>query len=142
MEFYSYDVYTNLGMTAEAKSFYDRMVADTHTDNFPTAGVHWFRDWFFPLWRDHGHANMMVNYFKLLGDNFPKKANGVDFARNLNWGEFVHFMSAAAGKDLRALAGNAFGGWTSALDAQFQKVRTDFAAVNTGYVLEATPTPP
>jgi hypothetical protein len=141
MEFYIYDVYVNLGMADAAKKFYDRMVADSHTDSYPWAGTHWFRDWFYPLWRDHGGAKVMADYFKLLGDNFPKKSNGVDFARDLNWGEFVHFMSAAAGADLRDMAGKAFGGWV--WQAAFDKARTDFPGLNSRYTLGATPeTPP
>ncbi|MEC3980106.1 hypothetical protein [Amycolatopsis sp. H20-H5] len=126
MEFYIYDVYTSLGMTTEAESFYDRMMAADHVDSFPRAGTHWFRDWFYPLWRDHGHAQVMVRFFALLGQYFP--ASGQDFARSMNWGEFVHFMSGAAGVNLRGLATTAFG-WPSTWDTQFQQARRDFPQI-------------
>ncbi|MDQ1658797.1 MAG: hypothetical protein QOD41_3880 [Cryptosporangiaceae bacterium] len=124
MEFYIYDAYVALGMTAEAKAFYDKNI--TKSDSFPAANTHWFRDWFYPLWRDHGHAQVMVKYFQLLGSNFPTR--GENFSRNLNWGEFVHFMSGAAGVDLRAQATTAFG-WPASYEAQFQQARKDFPNV-------------
>ncbi|WP_328610322.1 hypothetical protein OG943_14710 [Amycolatopsis sp. NBC_00345] len=126
MEFYIYDAYTALGMNAEAQDFYDRMMADSHADDFPRAGTHWFRDWFYPLWRDHGHAQVMVRYFALLGQYFPN--NGTDFTRDLNWGEFVHFMSGAAGVNLKSLATTAFG-WPADWDAQFNQARADFPGI-------------
>jgi hypothetical protein len=96
MEFYQYDAYVALGMDADAKRVFDRFTATT--DGFPRAGTHWFRDWFYPLWKDHGHAQVMVKFFKLLSMYFPK-GNGKNpsYTRDLNWGEFVHFMSGAAG---------------------------------------------
>jgi hypothetical protein len=126
MEFYIYDAYVALGMTGEAQSFFNRMTAASHTDDFPVAGAHWFRDWFFPLWRDHGHAQVMVNYFQLLGRFFP--ANGQNFARDLNWGEFVHFMSGAAGTNLKPLATQAFG-WPAQWETQLQAAKRAFPQI-------------
>jgi hypothetical protein len=121
MEFYIYDAYVALGMTAEATAFYNKNI--TKSDSFPAANTHWFRDWFYPLWRDHGHAAVMVKYFALLGQYFP--ANGQNFSRNLNWGEFVHFMSGAAGVNLQPQAKTAFG-WPATYEAQFQQAKRDF----------------
>ena len=78
------------------------------SDTFPRANTHWFRDWFYPLWRDHGHAQAMVNFFKLLAKYFPTDSSGA-FSRDMNWGEFVHFMSGAAHADLLSQARTAFG---------------------------------
>jgi hypothetical protein len=124
MEFYQYDAYVALGMTAEAKRLFDRFTATT--DNFPRPGTRWFRDWFYPLWKDHGGAQVMVKFFKLLATHFPK--NGTSYSRNLNWGEFVHFMSGAAGKDLKMMATTAFG-WPPEREAQFTKARADFSMI-------------
>jgi hypothetical protein len=121
MEFYIYDAYVALGMTNEAKAFYDKNI--TKADSFPAANTHWFRDWFYPLWRDHGHAAVMVKFFQLLGQYFP--AQGDSFTRNLNWGEYVHFTSGAAGTDLRAQARTAFG-WPASYEAQYQQAKRDF----------------
>jgi hypothetical protein len=123
-EFYQYDLYVGLGLKADA----DRVLArfSGTADNFPQAGTHWFRDWFFPLWRDHGHAQVMVRFFKLLATNFRK--NGTSYAGGLNFGEFVHFMSGAAGVNLKDQATTAFG-WPADREAQFNKARTDFPGV-------------
>ncbi len=125
-EFYQYDLYTGLGMPTEAKRVYDKF---TNTvDDFPQAGTHWFRDWFYPLWKDHGRVEVMVKYYQLLEDRFPK--NGHDFSRDMTFGEFVHFMSGAAGTNLKAQATQAFG-WPAARDAEFSKAQQDFP--NIGY---------
>jgi hypothetical protein len=124
MEFFQYDAYVGMGMTADAKRLFDTFTATT--DGFPRAGTHWFRDWFYPLWRDHGHAQVMVKFFKLLATHFPK--NGNSYSRDMNWGEFVHFMSGAAGTDLKELATTAFG-WPAERDAQFNKARADFPMI-------------
>jgi hypothetical protein len=123
-EFYQYDLYVGLGLTADAQRVLTRFT--NTTDGFPQAGTHWFRDWFFPLWRDHGQAQVMVRFFKLLSQNFRK--NGSNYAGGLNFGEFVHFMSGAAGTNLKDLATKAFG-WPADREAQFNKARTDFPGV-------------
>jgi hypothetical protein len=127
IEFYQYDAYVALGLDTHAKRLFDRFSATG--DDFPRAGTHWFRDWFHPLWRDHGHAAVMVKFFKLLAQHFPKRGTKpVSYARDLNMGEFVHFMSGAAGTDLKALATTAFG-WPAASEAQLTKARSDFAMI-------------
>jgi hypothetical protein len=123
-EFYIYDAYVGLGMTAEAKKVYDDWIDGA--DTFPRAGTYWFRDWFYPLWRDHGHGQVMAKYFKLLSQHFPKSNN--NYSRDLNWGEFVHFMSGAAGTNLKAQAVTAFG-TTYPTDAEFAKAQTDFPQI-------------
>ena len=125
-EFYQFDLYTGLGMTTDANRVFDKF---TNTvDDFPQAGTHWFRDWFYPLWKDHGGVQVMVNYYQLLKDRFPK--NGTAFSRDLNFGEFVHFMSGAAGTNLKAQATTAFG-WPAAREAELTKAQKDFP--NIGY---------
>jgi hypothetical protein len=123
-EFYQYDLYVGLGLDSEAKRLFDMYT--NNSDGFPRAGTHWFRDWFYPLWKDHGHAQVMVKFFKLLSMYFPKK--GDSYSRDLNWGEYVHFTSGAAGTDLKAQATTAFG-WPAAWDAQLAKAKTDFPMI-------------
>lgn len=123
-EFYQYDLYVGLGMTAEAERVYNEFI--NKADNFPRNGTRWFRDWFFPLWRDHGHVQVMANYFKLLSENFPK--NGQAYARDLNWGEYIHFMSGAAGTNLQPLASQAFG-WPADWQSQFDQARATFSQI-------------
>jgi hypothetical protein len=123
-EFFLYDMYTSLGLTADAQRVFNAFT--NGADTFPQAGTHWFRDWFYPLWRDHGHAQVMVRYFKLVSQHFPK--NGNHYTRGMNMGEFVHFMSGAAGTDLAAQATTAFGA-THPTPAELQKARTDFPQI-------------
>ena len=124
MEFYQYDAYVALGMTAEAERVFEQYT--NASDDVPRPGTRWFRDWFYPLWRDHGHAQVMVKFFKLLAEHYPK--NGQDYARDMNLGEFVHFTSGAAGEDLKDLATTAFG-WTSETESQWQDARAEFDAI-------------
>lgn len=130
IEFYQYDAYRALGMDADAQRLYDRFTSTE--DKFPRPGTRWFRDWFYPLWRDHGHAQVMANYFRLLGQYFPSKpestGQGREFARAMNWGEYIHFMSGAARTDLKPLATRAFG-WPEEWETQYQKARQDFSAI-------------
>ncbi len=125
-EFYFYDAMVGLGMNKEAQDAFTELTADSKVDNFPNANTHWFRDWFYPMWRDYGHAQVMVNYFNLLGQYYP--TNGQQFQRNLNWGEYIHFMSGAAKTDLRPLARKAFQ-WQAAWDAQYAQAKRDFPAI-------------
>ena len=68
----------------------------------------------------------MVRYFRLLAENFPK--NGGRYAKDLNFGEFVHFSSGAAKVNLRALATTAFG-WPREREAEFKQAQSDFPNV-------------
>jgi hypothetical protein len=62
-------------------------------------------------------------YFELLAQHFPK--NGDNYSRAMNWGEFVHFWSGAAGVDLKPLATEAFG-WPAEWETQYTKAKADF----------------
>lgn len=124
-EIYIYDVYKNLGLTAELQRWTTLMNANT--DDFPRANTHWFKDWFFPIYNNYGGTQVLSKFFKLMSQNFPKDANG-KYTREMNWGEFIHFWSGASGTNLKTLATNAFG-WTATMDAQFIKAKTDFPAI-------------
>ena len=138
-ELFTYDAYKALGMDAEALAYYNKV--DPRTEDFPLANSYWFRSFFFPTWRDHGKAQVMAKFFTLLGDNFPAKpAPSQDFARDLNMGEFIHFMSAAAGADLRPQVKTAFGLWLRSWEAEFEQARIDFP--NLTYPLGNTPEMP
>jgi hypothetical protein len=125
-EFYRYDMYRGTDQLAVAEAAYALWTADGWTDSFPVEGTHWFRDWFYPLWRDHGGAAVMSRFFSLLARDFP--ATGAAYARDMNWGEYVHFMSGAAGTDLEPLATSAFG-WPAEWDAELRMARADFPGI-------------
>jgi hypothetical protein len=109
-----------------AEEVFAEWTSDSATDPFPGANTHWFRDWFHPLWRDHGGGMVMNRFFTLLGRHFP--ANGVRYIRDLTWGEFIHFMSGAAETDLKPLATRAFG-WPIEWEQQLQAARREFPQI-------------
>lgn len=121
MEIYQYDVYKKLGMTADADCWYNKCMATV--DNFPRANTQWFKNWFYPIYANNGGTATLNKFFVLLSQNFP--ANGSEYSRDMNWGEFVHFWSGAAGVNLKSQATTAFG-WTSDMENQFNKAKIDF----------------
>jgi hypothetical protein len=123
-EIYQYDVYLALGMPDHAKRVFDKFTDSV--DDFPRPGTRWFRDWFYPIYRDHGESQVMPRFFQLLSQHFPR--NGESYARDLNFGEFVHFMSGAANADLADLAEEAFGP-SGERDDQLEQARRDFPGV-------------
>jgi hypothetical protein len=132
-EFAQYDLYIGLGMQQDADRVFNLFM--NARDNFPRPNTAWFRDWFFPLWRDHGRAQVMVRFFSLLAQHFPKETqnhgNGphAHYTRGMNMGEFVHFMSGAAGTNLSSMATTAFGAGTGNWETQFQQARINFPAI-------------
>jgi hypothetical protein len=125
-ELYRYDLYLGVGRKDEADMWYATWTADAWTDPFPAANTHWFRDWSFPLWRDDGGAAVMSRFFSLLARDFPSR--GGKYTRDLDWGEFVHFMSGAAGADLQPLATHAFG-WSVTWQGELEAARVAFPRI-------------
>lgn len=132
-EIFNYDVFLNLGMSDVAQSTYNDYI--NKADNFPRANTYWFRDWFYPIYSQYGGNQVLNRYFKLLAQHFPK--NGNNYSRSLNWGEFIHFWSGAAGTDLKSMATNAFG-WSDEWEAQYTKAKSQFRFTTP----TPTPTPP
>jgi hypothetical protein len=120
-EIFIYDVYLGLGKTSEATRWYNLM--QTSTASFPRANTYWFRDWFYPIYSNYGGTQVLNRFFTLLAQYFPK--SGTSYARDMNWGEFIHFWSVAAGVSLKPLATSAFG-WTTDFETQFNQARIDF----------------
>jgi hypothetical protein len=124
-EFYVYDLYAGLGMRKDQQRLYTTLLKVV--DDFPRGGTHWFRDWFYPLWQDSGQAQVMARFFRLLAQHFPTDDGG-RYLRDLNWGEYLHFTSCAAGGDLRKLATRAFG-WPQGWSRQFEYARNEFPLI-------------
>ena len=132
-EFFQYDLYKALGLEQDAQRVFDRFMAARN--NFPAPNTAWFRDWFHPLWVEGGGTcqggRVMARFFRLLKDHFPKREeNGgrnLTYARRMTLGEFVHFSSGAAGKNLSARAQQAF--TTGFSLAEFEQARRDFPGV-------------
>lgn len=104
-EIFSYDVYSGVGMEAEAQNIYD--TALEASANYPVFDTYWFRDWFYPIYANYGGTLTFKKFFQLLSLNFP--AEGGSYARSMNLGEFIHFFNGAANEDLEPLAAEAFG---------------------------------
>lgn len=120
-EIFIYDVYKGLGRSSDATRWYNLMI--NGSDNFPRANTHWFKDWFYPIYRDYGGTQALNKYFTLLAQYFPK--SGTNYSRSMNMGEFIHFWSGAAGVNLKEVATTAFG-WTTTYESQFNQARIDF----------------
>jgi len=126
MEIYIYDVYKGLGRNADADRWYAMMM--NTTDNFPVANTQWFKNWFYPIYQQYGGRSMLNKFFQLLANYFPKDANN-RYTRDMNWGEFIHFWSGAAGVNLKTQATAAFG-WPSDWETQFNQAKIDFPAIS------------
>ncbi len=93
MEIYNYDVYIGLGRTADAQRWYNLVV--NGSDSYPRVQTHWFKDWFYPIYAQQGNAASLNTFFTLLSQHLPRnivwngKANIYEYARALNFGEFV-----------------------------------------------------
>jgi len=124
MEIFNYDVLMNIGREDEAARAYDECMAGT--DIFPRAGTAWFKNWFYPIYAKYGKGAVLSRYFVLLSKNFPQVNK--TYTRDMNWGEFIHFWSGAAGVNLKEQATIAFG-WTDELEAAFVKAQKDFPNV-------------
>ena len=122
-EFYQYDLYMGLGLNDQAAVAFNKFNKAAFT--FPRANSFWFRDWFYPLWRDHGHAQVMSRFFGLLEKYYPAPKGTMP---DMNWGEYIHFQSGAAGTNLKPLATAAFG-WTAEWQDQFVKAEIDYPQI-------------
>jgi hypothetical protein len=121
----AYDAYWSLGKSTEAQIVYDTGMSSVNYESpAGTTGTAWFRDFFYPIWRDHGHGVPLSRYFQLTRQYFPKVMG--HYARQINLGEFVHFMGRAACADLKPLAMNAFQPWLASWDAQYEQAKIDF----------------
>ena len=137
MEIYQYDVYLGLGRTDDAARWFNMM--QNTTDNFPRSGTKWFVNWFYPIYNNYGKSKVLNKFFTLLSENFPQRNYNsglgiyLEYSRDMNFGEFIHFWSGAAGADLKDLALTAFGDkdeqgndWTQ----QLMKAKTDFPRIS------------
>jgi serine/threonine protein kinase len=125
-DIFTYDVYMALGLGADAGRCYQAF-ATRHVSGFPRSGTWWFRDWFYPLWRDCGGGAVLARFFALLATYFPKSEDN-RYSRNLTWGEYFHFTSGAARGDLRDQAAGAFG-WSREWEAELARAREEFPAI-------------
>jgi hypothetical protein len=74
-------------------------------------------------WKDHGHAQVFASYESLLQKYYPAGADM--WMPTMNYGQYFHFMSGAAGVDLVPLAREAFA-WHADFDDEIAAAKTDF----------------
>lgn len=133
-EIFVYDVYKNTHMTSKMNDAYTDFY--NTTDNFPRANTAWFKHWFLPIYQQFNEATVLNAYFEALAAAFPKRPYpviGQEYTRELNFGEFVHFWSAASGVNLSTRARLAFGpndrnnaSWLT----QFTQAQADFGSLS------------
>jgi hypothetical protein len=114
-------LYAALGLTSAAEQALTAF--DNHYNSEPYPNTYWFRDWFYPLWRDHGHAQLFANYMTLLEKYYPVDAD--NWMPTMNYGQYFHFMSGAAGVDLAPFARTAFQ-WYPGFDDELAAAKQDF----------------
>ncbi len=132
-EIFIYDVYKALGRDAWAKSWFEQMQTSTNGHFFGNGEYYFFRDWFYPIYKEYGGAAVFNRYFTLLSQCFPKmdiKVGGgqtaKEYARRATYGEVLHFFSGAAGVNLKAQYTEAFG-WDTTVEREFREAQQSFA---------------
>ena len=118
---YKYDLYLALGLNSVAASALTEFKAIKNARPYPD--TYWFKNWFYPVWRDHGHAQVFANYETLLQRHFLVGADR--WTPDMSYGQYFHFMSGAAGVDLVPLARTAFH-WDAEFDDELAAAKVDF----------------
>lgn len=118
---YKYDLYQALGLTTVASQALSDFNGISSSQPYPN--TFWFRDWFYPVWKDHGGAQVFASYQNLLQKYYPTDAD--KWMPTMNYGQYFHFMSGAAGVDLVPLARKAFQ-WHPDFDDEVAAAKADF----------------
>ena len=124
-EIFQYDVYLALGLTADAQRVFTRFT--NQTDSFPRAGTRWFRDWYYPLYRDRGGVKLLSPLLPAAGPALPEGRSvrqALQPQPELRRIRPLHVRRRPDGLqgDGRAAFGNAW-------DAQYQAARTAFPQI-------------
>jgi hypothetical protein len=94
--------------------------------------VAWFGKFFEPIYNGYGGIGFMVRYYQLARRYYQLNERGY-YDHRMNVGEFIHFMSAAAGVSEKAQAKMAWGTWLSDWDTQYQQARVTYSVLNSYY---------
>ena len=125
-EIFTFDAYYSLGLDMDLKRWYSQMHQSKY--DFPRYNTYWFRDWFYPIYKNFGGTRVLSRYFDTLALHFPKKDNGWEYERDINLGEFVHFFSGAAKSDLKTYAIRAFR-WDSNAERELLEAKSNFPGI-------------
>jgi hypothetical protein len=122
-QIYEYDLLLGLGMSSQASDVWDEF--EPIAQVYPAPDSYWFSDYTFPVYRDHGKTRDLVQFFGLLEKYYGAVGQVMP---PMNWGEYIHFASGAAGASVKDQATYAFG-WNDTWEAQLQKAKTDYPAI-------------
>lgn len=128
-EIFKYDVYSKLDMPDEAQRIHDSAIE--MSESFPNAETFWFRDWFLPLYEDHGGVTAFNRFFRTASQSYD--VDGGAYTQEMNLGEFIHFWSGAVGVDLQPLAEEAFE-WTDDINNELRTARAYFPSLDYPFV--------
>ena len=128
-----YDVYVNAFQDSTlAKNWFDVQVENTtpHRAGGGDGQYYFFRDWFYPLWRDNGGGAFFDRYFKALSNHFrtipiddPNVPDSIPTsASRASFGEILYFSNLASGTDNKELFTNAFG-WNDDREEELYNAR-------------------
>jgi len=136
-----YDILLNLGSEykKDADEWKSQMNQQRSESGTKKSSVAWMKDWWSPLYDKNGRTKLISRFFKLTAQNWPteelKSANLKDdnpgprrYIGKMNVGEFVHFMSGAAGKNLRSMAKCVLG-FEKQDEDNFRKAQKDYPSI-------------
>lgn len=132
-EIFQWDVYENVASLLPT-GFKDRAWAELN-QNTDDDGIYWFRDFWFPIYANQvggtrSGAAQLDRFFELMAQYLPQV--NTRYAKDLNLGEFIHFMSGAAGVNVEAQAKVAFR-WNSDTAVQLATAQQMYPAVHALY---------
>lgn len=122
-QIYEYDLLLGLGMNAEAEAAWKRF--EPIAQVYPVPNSYWLSDYYSPVYKAHGKTKLLTQFFALLGKYYGAQGQ---IMPPMNWGEYIHFMSGAAGSDVKEQATYAFG-WEDAWQSQLAQAKTDYPAI-------------
>ncbi|KAI9098845.1 hypothetical protein DFS34DRAFT_619141 [Phlyctochytrium arcticum] len=133
----TYDFYNKTGLVDAAAYEYTLLSARYYDLPFGASKMYWFRDGFYPLWVESGNnMDSHVKLYELISLHYStrRSTNGkyTEYMSQLNIGDLVHFMSAAQGRSLVAMAAPTV--FKSAWRPDYYATsRTNFPALNAMY---------
>lgn len=125
-EIFQYDIFGKMDPVHQAAWHKEYMILGAHTEKSPAPGSEWYINWLYPTYRDFGGDKLFQRFFALLGEHYFKRDGELQGSGNL--GEYIHFMSGAAGVDVTSYAKNAFG-WCDEWAMQLIEARNRYPGV-------------
>lgn len=125
-EIFQYDIFGKMDPVHQAVWHKEYMTLGTATADSPAPGSEWYAKWLYPTYRDFGGDQLFLRFFALLGEYYLQRDGELQGDGNL--GEYIHFMSGAAGIDVTSYAADAFG-WCDEWELQLLEARNRYPEV-------------